>query len=309
MPKKIFLINSSLLKESDCDCKVDYIHNQGLVTQKAKFEADYGNAFHKFVALYNQGIDPKIAMKAGADYFLEKCLAVPEDDFRTIDHLMMVMLEYIKGPFRREIDILKPLVVNNKHMVELQFSFPYETTEEYDVILTGTTDMLGKYIEGRDIINDYKVTSSWLKDKFLDKYDLDPQLMFYSWVLKTYGVTKTYLPGMITGIFIKRPNSKQRVDGKMVARDTWNGAEFMRSALIEFSEIQIANFEIWLKRKIERIIGCWLHKNYPQNFNRCADFNGCDFRHLCKESDPQIKELKLNSMYDKREYDPSQFQK
>jgi hypothetical protein len=308
--KTVYLIDASLLKKSDCLRKVNFIHNDGLTTSLSNFIMDFGTAFHKFVALYNQGIDPQIAMAEGAKFFLEKCLNVPEDDWRTIDHLMMTMKTYINGPFNRDIDILKPKYLNGKPCVEMQFAFPYSSTPTYDIMLTGTCDMLGVYIDGREVINDYKVTSVYKQNTYLASYDLDPQLIFYSWVLKKYKITDTYLPGMITGIFIKKPTASKYVKGKRVAVTGWNGCDPQRSSLIEFSDKQIEEFEIWLKNKINDIIQAHEFNEWLPNFNCCNDIYGaCQFAPLCKEYNKDIYELKKKSMYCIKQYDPSQFQK
>jgi len=307
--KKLFLIDASLLKQSDCLRKVDYIHNQGLTTLQESFEADYGTAFHKFVASYTSGMDIPESMQKGAQHYLFKCTNAPEGDFRTIDHLIMTMQYYVKGCFNRDIDLFKPSVINSKPAVELQFSFPWYTCAEYDIMLTGTADALGKYINGEEIINDYKVTASWSKEEYLAKYDLDPQLITYSYLLKKFGITPTYLPGMITGIFIKKPTQSKNVNGKRVAVDGWNGAEFIRSAVIYFTEGQIKDYELWMSNKIQQIVNSWLTSFHAPNFNRCGDYKGCQFRALCREYDLPTREYKQKVMFKTRLYDPSEFQK
>lgn len=308
--KRVYMIDASLLKESDCLAKVNFIHNEGLTTQIGNFKMDYGTAFHKFVALYNSGVDPQLAMQHGAQFYLDHCLTVPEDDFRTIDHLLMTMKAYISGPFKREIDLMKPKISPiGKPCVEMQFTFPFLSTPTYDVVLTGTADLLATYIE-RDVINDYKVTSVWKQEQYLSGYDLDPQLIFYSWVLKNFGITQTYLPGIITGIFIKKPTATTNVGGKRVAVNGWNGASFARSALIEFPPERIIKFERWFKNKISQIVASHEANQWEENYNCCNDIYGpCDFKSLCTELNPQLLELKKKSIFIKRAYDPTQFQK
>jgi hypothetical protein len=301
--KHIYMIDASLLGISDCLKKVDYIHNEGLTTPDAQFKMDYGNGFHKFAGAIDSGVEYIQALQTALQFFLPKCIYVPEEDFRTVDHLNMVCQTYYKYWYKEGRDIYKTKVINGKPAVELAFCFPYRTTPTYDVLLTGTIDKIATF-DGRDFVMDRKVTALWRKQNFFDGFELDPQLKFYSWVCKRYGLSEYYMPGIIDGVFIKKPTekTKNKITGKLELNKEWNGVSFERSAPMEYSEESMIEFEEWVVDKIDTIIKAEETKTFRRNFNCCSDVYGmCQFSGLCLGRKPI-------EMYERRDYNPLKFQ-
>lgn len=304
--KKLFKIDASLLSEANCLRRVDYIHNIGLTTTLGTYKMDYGTAFHKFRASYRKGNPQESALREALNWFLPKCLGVPIEDFRTIDHLAEVCKAYAKY-YPLMSDILQPLIINGKKALELNFSLPYLSTPECDVMIEGTLDEGGTF-DGRKCIADCKVTALWSQEDFLKSFELVPQLRLYSWVYKNYiGTDGYYPPAMIDGIFIRKPTekSKNKVTGKLEVNKEWNGVSFNRSALIEFSDSSMVEFEEWLRDKVMNIIKSHLSGKWKPEFNCCSGKYGlCDFFNLCKYGDT----TEARSFYGRRVYDPQAHQ-
>lgn len=298
--KKVYTIDASLLAQADCLRKINYVHNEGLHTDISQYKMDYGNAFHRFRASFRSNKNINEGRKKAVEFFLPRCAVVPENDFRTVDHLMETCLAY--GEFYKN-DGLTTVKIKDNLALEFSFCFPYLSTPQYDVVLCGTIDEVGM-LDGRPCIVDCKVTALWKKDDFFDNFELDPQFRFYSWILKQFGLTLDYLPAMIDGIFIKKITEKvkNKVTGKLEKAVGFTGASFARSHLIEYSDKSMEEFEVWLKDKISQIIKAEETGIWNPNFNCCNDVYGaCEFAKMCKG-------FITPDFYLRREYNPLNFQ-
>lgn len=300
--KQIFMLDISLIKDSDCLRKIQHIHEDGLYSTYAQYKMDYGTAIHKFIAHWESGKTVSDSLQLAMNWFLQKCADVPVGDFRTFDHMVETCKAYTRR-YGEGRDIIKPKRLNGQLCIELPFAYPWKSTPYYDIILCGTVDKIGT-IDGRSCLVDHKVTALWKKDDFFTSFELDPQLCFYSYMTKLLGLSEDFMPGIVDGIFIKKPTekTKNKVTGKLEVNTEWNGVSFERSPLIEFSNEHMLEFREWLDYKITQIEQAYLTQKWGKNFNCCSDvFGMCQFSNLCLGRVPK-------EMFKVREYNPLKFQ-
>lgn len=298
--------------------KFDYIHNKGYITADSAFQMDYGTAGHKFIHSYMATKDIQAARKVAFLFFMSKCLKVPANDFRTLDHLNSTTQAYtIQYPI--ETEPLKPDLIKGEPALELPFQQPLEmffdptTYEELytalaranmKIVLAGTVDLKGTYF-GDSCISDHKFTAMWREEQYIDGFRLNIQTMFYSWVWRKLGLSNIWLPLLMNVIFLKNPTmrSKDPVTKRLVPNTKWTGANFKRSDLITFTDEMMEKFESWLLTKLKEIIHCHTVNSFPQNFTACETvFGPCKFRQFCI-SKPHVHSVIANNFLS-RKYEP-----
>lgn len=121
---------------------------------------------------------------------------------------------------------------------ELTFKIPFYEDDYVIINLCGTIDKLGKFAGGIYSIGDWKSTSSWDKEKYLDQYKLNRQLRVYRLACKLEAtrnptsalgkIGNTNVGGFIDGIFLSaKPND----------------VNVMRSEVYQFDDNKIKKFE------------------------------------------------------------------
>lgn len=339
--KKLLLINASLLKVSDCDFQTHLIHDIGLTSAESSFKQDYGSAFHKFKYLYDSDFPIQDCIQQATLYYMERCLKVPLGDFRDIDHLIKTIQLYIQRYPRESDEIKTEVTPSGDKACEVSFALPitiqwfeevvvrllktnptylppnYNHTlnlvNNFEIVLCGTIDRkCYNNILKEKSFADTKVTALWSKENFLEKFETNIQLKFYSYVQRISGVEQTWLPGFIDGVFIKKPTLKSlnKSTGKMETNSEWSGASFERSRLFYFTDEVMEDFEKWLFNRLIRIMVNYNNQQWEQNFTRCETVYGsCDFYPLCKNSKRHHESLiKEGKLFLQREYDPTKFQ-
>lgn len=209
--KKVLLFNASGLKNMDCARKIYYTMLQGYTQPMVNNDTHYGTCYHLYQSVLAQegieGIGFAKAMKAAERLFRDTVVNVkPKKEYLDITHLRKTCVthyneilptddfEILSGKQKCRACNGSPdtcLVCQGSRMsmqplVELKFHVPYYSDEYLDVILTATIDKLGKFKNGAYGLGDYKSTGSWKEKEFLENYALDPQLMFYLYMLKRY---------------------------------------------------------------------------------------------------------------------------
>lgn len=291
--KKLWLINSSLLKESDCLYKVHLIHDRGFRQVEATWKMDYGTAVHKAIAAKYAGKSSQECIQLAMTYFLKSCTQ-DIGDWRTVEHLGKVVAAYFR---MYEQDNFKPLTNSTGSIaVEQTFAIEWFQDEHNVVLLEGTIDAIGSLAGYGTIIKDIKSTSSRYQEKFFDGYELDPQMKFYSfcyreWCKRYVNNDPGYLPVVIDGVFI-RPHKG--------IRGVWDGVSFERSFPITYTEEQMEEFKEWLQLRIMGIISGYKGRN----FNKCKGDFGCMFEPGCRQKALSDRELWFQNHLEVREYNP-----
>ncbi len=291
--KRLFRIDASLLKESDCEYKSHLIHTEGLVSTAESFKQQYGTAGHKALAKFYRKESIEECLKIALNHYLQYCHQAPEGDFRTIEHLA----ETLKGYFKQySADPFKPLVSpidNLTPLIEIPFAYPFYKDNNTEVLIEGTIDAIG-ILYGQKCIMDHKFTSVRAKDSYLQGYELDTQVCFYIWALKKMNLTDTYLPFVINAVFLLGPTKKEPAS-----------AIYQRSNFIYYTEEQLIQFDKWVSKKVAEIIKeC---EKLP-NYNRCiTKYGKCQFFNLCRLKEEHRNDYK-SLHFSTRIYDPLTFQ-
>jgi hypothetical protein len=337
MTKKIIYVDASSLKsDSLCDRRylLHIIRGYTKGSRAANYKAGYGTSWHAFGEKYyalpakDRSANMKELVNTGLESYKKYEPHVDLNnpyEFRTSQHLEKVMYAY-HDRYQRG-DSLVPLTYDipkipgnvflpeterestEKSLLEQKFCLPWYEDERIIIYLTGTIDMICDY-HGKPIIVDHKTSATQFAKIpfFFEGFDMNIQTQFYVWIFRRLTGMDHYLPIMINGIFIKTWTKKAQEDNK------FDGAQFQRSQLIEYTEEQMAQFEGWLMGKLEwvkRLALDYLDKpqDYaPTNYAACGAGFGerCLFYHLCKEA-PHLQERVLNSLYSIEQYSPLNF--
>lgn len=330
MSKRIIYIDASSLKsDSICDRRflLHIIRGYSQGVRAANYKAGYGTAFHAFLENY-YSVPPadrltqwtrltNIGMEAYKKY--EPHIDwTSKFEFRTPDHLHKVMAMY-SGRYRLG-DSLVPLtfkmpapegvIPDTSSLLEKKFCVPWYEDETLIIYLTGTIDMICDY-HGRVIIVDHKSTSTQQAyiGRFFEEFRMSIQGQLYVKIFRQLSGMSEYVPLLINGIFVKKPTKASEEKG------IFDGVHFQRSSLIEYTEEQMNQFDEYLQRTLNHILGAI--KVYglkelledvadlgPTNYAAChGRFSSCPFYEMCALP-PKEQILYLKSRYNSETYNP-----
>lgn len=193
-------------------------------------------------------------------------------------------------------------------LVEQKVALPIYSCDMFDIILCGTLDGIG-VIGDTMVIFDDKTTSAWRVDEYFAKYWTSPQMMLYSWMLRTLA---TNAPDSLIGqCLTKYPGFAIAIFG--VFHSAANGVSFRRGPLIQFSDRQINEFEFALKSKIDRIAEMIANDHIGIPPDRDGFVNGscnlfgaspCEFIQACTSQSYEDEIAVLDSNYKRKPYNP-----
>lgn len=299
--RKIIYIDASSLKESGCLRKFYWSSIKGYSSGKESSDTkiQYGSAIHLGLESWYKGEEVKDCVVRAIKHYEPFTENLSEKDFRTVDHLYRTLTGYFRQ-YPREGDNIVPL---SKEHIELKFSIPFWQNDEYVIVLCGTIDMKATYA-GMKIIVDHKSTSANNAEFYFSDYDLNIQVMFYSWLDKQISGESSYLPVLVNGIFIKKPTIKAQEKGE------FDGVTFQRSTVITFSNEQMAQFEYWLNSKISYIIqglengdtDNYFHYSFDLAFCK-TPFGVCKYFNVCRVP-MELQAASIEANYKIEEYNP-----
>src|SRR6185295_12008553 len=179
----IIMFDASIYKESSCSRKLFYKLIRGLRSSTKEFKMEYGTAFHKsMVEFYTTGnLDNMI--KLATDHYCSPEIFIPETDWRTPANLVTTVVKYWQqyGEGKERLVAVKDN--EGKPILEKTFAIPYYQDDLFEVLLTGTIDMIAlDNLTGYTLLVDHKTTSLTQVDNYLNSYYLSPQLMLYNYV-------------------------------------------------------------------------------------------------------------------------------
>lgn len=319
MKQKIFF-DASSLKQIACFRRFYNIVVQGLKAKESKdYKMAYGSAFHKFLENYYLCRPIKDCINIAADYYRPYNANVPAHprEFHTSGHLIKSCHEYIKQFPRVSLeneeiaihpDDFQPHIdTNNRDTIEYKFSIKVYETDKYELILSGTIDLVCEYGGYKLILVDHKTTSTSIEyaENYFDEYALDIQTMLYSKVYKE-GLNLAYYPSIIiNGIFKKKPTQKAEKE------NIFDGVAFKRSAPISYSAEQMEIFNEWYNAMLADIKFSldadfkYAYNNY--NLAACQQAYGpCAFINVCKLPN-NLQAGALEARFYKKEYNPLEF--
>lgn len=303
-PTRQLLIDVSLIKESNCLRRFHYLHDKGLTARNGIYKMEYGSAGHEYLKHRYRNLLPdrsnaekvhEEAVELAFDYYVN--VTVPEDDWRTIDHLISVLgiyhIQAIQGQEPQVADF------DGKKGVELKFGWPYKRieleNELIEVILCGTIDLILKNPLGGFMFMDHKFTSVWDKKGYLSSYNLSPQMAFYSRILRKL-LKLDYNPSaIINTFFIKKPSIKNPFDL----------VDIQQSDVITFPHTIMSDFVDYFNAMIESMIKASIDKKYTPNFACCeTKYGKCQFFGGCQIEFEEDRVEYFNSTMKQRKYDP-----
>jgi|TARA_R110000787_G_scaffold18610_4_gene56828 hypothetical protein len=305
-PKPTFFINASALKEAGCTAKFLFTVTEGLKLRAASSsKMEYGTAGHYFLADFYRGKDPKEAWATAKAHYEPFADDIRGNDFRSLSHLGQTCAAYAKQ--YKDDDAISVLTDDKGDpFIEKQFAYPWHTSDEFDIVLTGTVDLLASY-HGADVIMDHKTTSAY-PSGFFEKYEFEIQAMFYSWIMRRLYNMPAYLPFVINGLFLKKPTLSYFNKG-----GPFDGVVLQRSGLIEFPESKMEEFERWLREKLSSLILAirmqledpgYAYSPEAQERSYCnAHFGRCSFQSIC-DAFPEYRGAVVSGDYIKEPYKP-----
>ena len=310
--KFIMLFDASAYARADCHKNMFFLIVKGLNSGKKDHKMEYGTAFHAALAHYYthrrhsqtsaeiKALQAQSLGKAVA-HFMQPDIEIPEDDYRTISHLVGCLGQYFN---RYETDPIEALRLRlpdgtEQALVEQKFAIPFYSDGLLEVMLSGTVDLVAYYFDQLIFIDHKSTSATWVKG-YLAEYDLSAQLMMYAMILKKLfpALIDSYygIGAMINGIFLRKSGTN----------------DFQRSDVQHFTPEQITAFEEHLTETVMRIAAAfhaWFFNGTPfkQNFTQCNTKFGCPYKRLCKAGELDRARM-IEEDYVLRAYDPRAFQ-
>lgn len=329
MKKFILMLDASALKLLPCAQKFYNTVLLGYRSAVNSNDIEYGSAFHLFVKIMvDSNGDYSKAIPAATEYFKKvKKIVKPKKEWMTEQHLVTTCMNYWENYNRPQKDVWQTVRHNGKALTELKFAtLPYYTDDRpftlagvqysgIEILLTGTIDDICKREGGCYALRDYKTTSVWDIDSYLQGYQSSAQLKFYAFVTYWYArqypqstypespyaeiLAKGRIGAFIDGVFLK--------SGKSASEQT----SFKRSNIFVFSENELAYFKKGIDEvAIPKILAMLHGRPYEEGLlsDTCKIVYGeCEFFHSCTAMNSEMKQQLLDTRFIKKSYNPLQF--
>jgi hypothetical protein len=302
--KPTILIDASALKRSHCGRKLHYTVVEGYRKAINSVDIEYGTAFHKFAEQLEH--DPENiakALKHAKDHLTNTpYVESPRKKHYNTQHLMATCLGFQEWRTSDSLQVLKDKA--GVPLVECKFAYPYRSTPEVDILLSGTIDFIGQMKQGVYCIQDYKTTSSYDPKEYFSGYRNDPQLMMYYLQIKrlAHDYPDSVFADMIAkgvGCFIM---------GVFISSS--KPTEYIRSELMMFKPDEIEEFEFMLASTVDLFLE-WYPKLPPRegriNGTCVAKYGKCEYFDVCAAPDSRAGEFILNRNFIKKQYNPLTF--
>lgn len=188
------------------------------------------------------------------------------------------------------------ILANGKPAVELSFRMEldwgplacdqivgYQDRSKQPYILCGHLDRVVNYAD-QIYVMDRKTTSTTPGGYFFDGFSPDNQMSLYTLAAKV--VYQTPVHGVI-------------IDAGQIAVGFTRFVRGFTFRTPDQSDEWLNDLKVWL-----RTAEGYAENNFwPQNDKACNNYGGCTFRKVCSKS-PQVREIFLNSDFEKREWNP-----
>jgi hypothetical protein len=287
-------------------------------TSRPVNDIEYGSAFHIFRDTLAKTKNPFEACSAGSGYFAarrnEGMIFKDSCEWLNEDHLTRMMLRYISEfpDFTKSWGKYKYLQAPDKpdgeQLTEQTFSIPFLEFTGIEFFLQGTIDGL---LDGRPcvLLEDDKTTKQWNIKKFLNDFELKPQLKFYRLALEL--LSKQEGGEWFESLFTSRVGAK--INGVFLKTEV-DKCVFEQSRIFFFEQWEIDELRGMLEALCARVYTTIIDGVIPQRegvFNSTCEgkFNqSCDFCGPCSAKEELYEKL-LESHYTKRIYEPLNFRK
>lgn len=304
------MFNASAAKTSSCLLRTHYTVIEGWTAKANSIEIEFGSAFHLFVKSFKlNGGNYNIAMKEAKEYFAS--VPIEYSKYKQwMDEAFLLSVCFNWGESMANDDLIT-LSIDGNPLVEQKFALPYYVDDEVEVLLCGTIDDIArKGKDGAYIIRDYKTTSAWEHEEYLNRYRLSPQLMFYKFIIQLYAqlypqslftdIVARDFGCQIEGIFLKNGNQKA---------GTKPSSTIKRSEVFFFKQEQMTEFKRLLDAKIMSVVAQtkqWLKDGArPDRYGMLnGSCYGCPFDISCGAPDAVAAGHMLRNNFQQKPYNP-----
>ncbi len=277
---------------------------QGYKSPRVNNDTEFGTAFHlgrKLLALTGDSIT---SYARATRYFRTTPMIVKPKKGWMDAALLQDTLEGYENNYAEDVFTLVRNPADNKPLVELQFAYPYRVEDDIEVLIVGTMDEVCHHaLSDTYVIKDYKTTSTWSRNEYLESYALSSQLMFYKFALESYG---KLFPDSIIGKVCERPVGCV-IDGIFLGAS--KPPAYERSRVFYYPPDQMEESQALLSETIDKLID--LVRN-PKKARREGMMNGCcekvygkcQYFGVCCETREDSREFRLNEDFIRVPYDP-----
>jgi len=291
--KHLLRVDASAYRGGNCYRRTWYETICGLTTSGKDFKMEYGVAFHKALQEFYTTGDTAKAREIAAAHYNSTRVLIPDTDWRTPSHLDKCLEQYFT---EWKVDIMRPLVIAGKPVLEQFFEIPWYETAVTRVLLCGLVDMLAS-VGGNLVVVDHKTTSLTQVETYLGSYTLSPQLMTYMLAMRI--INHPVTGGMINGIFLNKYGRNQ----------------FKRSPVLDFSaaklDIHAQRLMSWTKEltlRYETTLSTG-NNTFVENYTDCEQKYGmCAFAPLCRLDSDDHRATVAAVDYKQKLYNPLTFQ-
>lgn len=264
----------------------------------------YGSSIHKFIqTMYVTKDSTKAVLEAKKRFNVPKTSSDDKNKQHLFDEKHMISVCYFVWMTHIQDDNLFEVIqLADEPAVERTFSIPYYEDEFIKVILEGTIDAIGKFVNGCYAIRDFKTTSFWDKKKFLKNYEMSKQLRFYRWICKLMSV---HQPDSILGkIGVQRIGAF--VDAIFIKPDC-NATEVVRSEVYQYTDYEVDEFTRSIDWFIQKLSLAVRNDYFPKEGilnGTCQNKYGiCSFWNVCR-LDKKVGEMLLKRDFKVVPYTP-----
>lgn len=305
--KKKILLDASALKLSACSRRLYLTVLEGYRSKVNNNDIEFGVAFHKFTAAVEEVNDPSGFAKGiieSRNYFENTPMFIKDKKkYLTPNYLSAVCTDwYNKVRPKQNFSILR--ATDGSAMVEIPFELKYMEYDDCEVWICGTIDRIVQVVGGSIVIRDYKTTSSWSKDEYFRSYLLSVQLRLYLWAFLR--VCAQAPEGSLLSKVQKPSQVGMAIDGIFLL-----GAEkfeFQASPINYLKQEDLDEFEIMLKKEVDRLVLLWRGATLPLREgimnDSCSKYSGCPFSMACSSPDATAYNHIMRNNFIQKPFDP-----
>ena len=306
----IYHLDFSSLSHSACEY---HLYNDVVVGYKVKepsVDMEYGSAVHHFAEHFERTKNARESLDVAIEYLrpLKQTIEFSNKPYLNEDHLRVVcakVASYIST------SVYESVQLDKEFLIELPFSIPFTTATGVEIMISGTMDKLAQHVTNQKFfVRDWKTTSMWDKDEYLESCSLSAQLKVYCWAIRKlaqlfpesiYAVvanaSKGYYFAAIDAIFLK-PEAAQTV-----IKSTKNFA---------YSDAQLDELEALILVQAERVIDMIADTSYRRksgllNGACLTKYGKCKYYDACNAPDKACESTILKNNFKIQPYVPTAF--
>ncbi len=305
--KQSIKLNASGLKPTTCMYNFWNVLIEGYKTERSAAKMVYGIAVHKFIdtMFQTQGNLGKARDAALVAFRKPKALDNKSKHMNDENHLLVTCFDLWENWVSKD-EAQTVMMPDDKPATEVTFSIPYYEDDHIIVTIEGTIDRIIKIKGGCFAINDYKTTSSWEKDGYLERYSMSNQLRFYVLSLK---LMAEKAPESMLGQ-IGATNVGACIDGVFLKPKACDN-EYKRSRVFQFNDLDQVRRALDTKiQQISRTVevanmtGLLPPKEGLVNGSCEGKWGLCNFWGVCNSQSDDIAQVLLKRDFIKKTYDP-----